>query len=78
MPRVTGVRLTTADGKNSAVAVEYENGAIYLIVPHELAMPSPVEPSAATIRVLNLLKEFGTDLLNIERNQITIEWWPTS
>ena len=77
MTRIREVRLATADGKNSAVALEYEDGAIHLIVPHELTVPSPIEPSAAKIRVQNLLKQLGTDLLNIELDQIMIEWWPT-
>lgn len=78
MAGIREVRVTTPDGKDSAISVEYEGGATHLIVPHQLAIPSPVEPSAAKVRVLNLLTQLGTDLLNIEPNQITIEWWPTS
>ena len=78
MAGIRNVRVTVADGKESALSVEYEEGATHLIVPHQLTFPSPLEPAAAKLRVLNLLKQLGTDLLNIEPDQITIEWWPAA
>ena len=78
MAGIREVRLTTADGKDGALSVAYEDGATHLIVPYELAMPSPLEPAAAKLQVVNLLKRLGADLLNIEPNQIIIEWWPTA
>ena len=68
------VRTTTTDGKDSAITVAYEDGTTHLIVPHQLTFPSPLEPAVAKIRVLDLLKKLGTDLLHIEPDQITIEW----
>jgi hypothetical protein len=76
MVGIREVRVTTRDGKDSAISVEYEGGATHRIVPHQLAIPSPLEPAAAKIRVVNRLKTLGSDLINIEPNQINIEWWP--
>jgi hypothetical protein len=71
-------RLTTADGRDGALSVDCEDGATHLIVPHQLAMPSPLESAAAKIQVVNLLKRLGADLLSIEPDQIIIEWWPAA
>jgi hypothetical protein len=73
---IRGVRVTIRDGENSAVTVEYEDGATHLIVPHDLKISSPIEPGAAKIQVFNLLKRLGEDLQQIELEQIAIEWWP--
>jgi hypothetical protein len=76
MARIREVRVTTSDGKDGALSVEYEEGDTHLIVPHQLTFPSPLEPAAAKIRVANLLNRLGADLLNIEPDQIVIESWP--
>lgn len=78
MARIREVRVTTRDGKDSAISVEYEDGTTHLIVPHQLAIRSPLEPAVAKIQVVNLFKSLGTDLLNIETDQIVIEWWPAA
>jgi hypothetical protein len=77
MGGIRRVRVTTPDGKNSAVTVEYEDGTTHLIVPHQLTISSPLEPGAAKIQVLNLLRRLGDDLQKIEPDQIRIEWWPS-
>jgi hypothetical protein len=58
--------------------VDYEDGTTHLIVPHQLAMPSPLEPAAARIQVVNLLARLDADLLSIEPDQTIIEWWPAA
>jgi hypothetical protein len=62
MASIKEVSVTTTDGKDSAISVEYEDGATHLIVPYKLAIPSPLEPSAARIRAVDPFKS-GTDLL---------------
>jgi hypothetical protein len=78
MAGIREVRTTTTDGKDSTVSVEYEDGTTHVIVPHQLTFPSPLEPAVAKIRVVNLLKKLGADLLDIEPDQITIEWRPAA
>jgi hypothetical protein len=78
MAGIREVRVTTTDGKDSALSVEYEGGDTHLIIPHQLAIPSPLEPAATKIQVAYLLRKLGADLLNIEPDQIIIEWWPTA
>jgi hypothetical protein len=77
MAGIREVRLTTADGKDCALSVEYEYGTTHLIVPDQLAMSSPLEPAAAKLQVANLLKRLGADLQNIEPDLIIIEWRPS-
>jgi len=74
MAGVREVRVTTADGKNATVTVGYEDGFTHVILTDQLSMSSPLEPAAAKIQVANQLKALGTDLTNIEPDQIVIEW----
>jgi hypothetical protein len=78
MAGIREVRVTTSDGKDSALSVEYEEGETHLIVPHQLTFPSPLEPAATKLQVVNLLKRLGADLLNIEPDQIIVEWRPAA
>jgi hypothetical protein len=74
MGRVMAVRVTTANGKDATVRVEYEDGVTRVIIPRDLPIPSRLELAAAKTRVVNQLKGLGADLQNIEPDQIVIEW----
>jgi len=74
MAGVREVRITTTDGKSAHVRIEYEHGDAYVILSDQLSLPSPLDPGAAKIQVVNQLKTFGADLLNIEPDQVVIEW----
>ena len=78
MARVTAVRVTRTDGKDATVRVEYEDGVTHVIIPRDSPIPSPLEPGAAKIRVVNQLKGLGADLQNIEPDQIVIECAPAA
>ena len=74
MGRVMAVRVTTANGKDATVRVEYEDGVTRVIIPRDLPILSRLELAAAKTRVVNQLKGLGADLQNIEPDQIVIEW----
>jgi len=74
MAGVREVRVRTTDGKSAHVRVEYEHGDAYVILSDQLLLPSPLDPAAAKIQVVTQLKTLGADLLNIEPDQIVIEW----
>jgi hypothetical protein len=77
MAGVREVRVATTDGKSAHVRIEYERGDAgdaYVILSDQLSFPSPLDPGAAKIQVVNQLKTLGIDLLNIEPDQIVIEW----
>jgi hypothetical protein len=71
---VRQIRVTTSDGKNITVTVEYQDGFALVILADQQSMPLSLDPAAAKIQVANQLKELGTDLMNIEPDQIIIEW----
>jgi hypothetical protein len=54
--------------------MEYEDGVTRAILEYHLALPPPLEPAAAKLQAVNLRKKLGTDLLNVEPDQIIIEW----
>ena len=60
MGGVRHVRVTTTDGKNVTVTVEYQDGFTHVILTDQLSMPSPADPVAAKIQVANQLKALGT------------------
>jgi hypothetical protein len=60
MGGVRHVRVTTTDGKNVTVTVEYQDGFTHVILADQLTMPSPLDPAAAKIQVANQLKALGT------------------
>ena len=74
MAGVREVRVTTIDGKSAHLRIEYEHGDAYAILSDQLSLPSPLDPGAAKIQVVTQLKTLGADLLNIEPDQIVIEW----
>jgi len=74
MAGIREVRVTTTDGKNATVSVEYEDGLTHVILSDRLSMPSPLEPAAAKIQVANQLKQLSSGLENVEPDQIIIEW----
>jgi hypothetical protein len=74
MAGVREVRVATTDGKSAHVRIECEHGDAYVILSDQLSFPSPLDPGAAKIQVVNQLKTLGIDLLNIEPDQIVIEW----
>ena len=71
---ITEVRVTTLDGKNVTIAVEYESGAALVILKHQRSALSPLEPAATKVEVANQLTQLGTALAKIEPDQIIIEW----
>jgi len=61
MAEIREVRVTTTDGETATVKVKYENGTTQVIVADQLAMPSPLEPTAAKIQVANQLNKLSTN-----------------
>jgi hypothetical protein len=57
MAGVREVRVTTIDGRQATVRVEYDEGVTKVIFADQLSMPSPLEPAAAKIQVANQLKK---------------------
>jgi hypothetical protein len=76
MAGVREVRVTTIDGRQATVRVEYDEGVTQVIFADQLSMPSPLEPAAAKIQVANQLKKLAIDLQDVEPDQIIIEWTP--
>jgi hypothetical protein len=74
MAGVREVRVTTTDGTSAHVRIEYENGDAYVILSDQMSLPSSLDLGSAKIQVVNQLKTLGADLLNIEPDQIVIEW----
>jgi hypothetical protein len=74
MPGIRQVQVTTTDGKNATVTVQYEDGFTHVILADQLSMPSPLDPASAKIQVANQLKALGTDLTHIEPDRMMIEW----
>jgi hypothetical protein len=68
MAGVREVRVTTIDGKNATVTVEYDKGFTHVILADHLSIPSPLDPASAKIHVVNQLKALGTDLARVEPN----------
>jgi hypothetical protein len=76
MASVKEIRVTTVDGKNAEVSVEYEDGATHVAI-ERMSLLSPLDPAATKIQVANELRALGTDLSDIEVAQIIIEWRAT-
>jgi hypothetical protein len=71
---VKEVRVTTANGIDATITIEYEDGSTQIIAADELKMPSPLDPSTAKLRVAEALRKSGVNLLFINPEQITILW----
>jgi hypothetical protein len=76
MANVKEVRVTTIDGKNAAVSVEYEDGTTRVAIDR-ISLLSPLDPAATRVQVANQLRAFGIDLSDIAAAQIIIEWLGT-
>jgi hypothetical protein len=76
MAGVREVRVTTIDGRQATVRVEYDEGITQVIFADQLLMRSRLEPAAAMSQVANQLKKLAIDLQDVEPDQIIIEWTP--
>jgi hypothetical protein len=77
MAGVKVVRVTSHDGRQVAVRVEYDDGRTRMIFADRLSMPSPSMPAAAAkVQVANQLTKLSVGPQDIEPDRIILEWTP--